>query len=115
MHPAVLGRPKDGEMVIEQGGPVDVTDAKVAITAGQSWGSVEVWEATCRKLVQVKVLLILDNATNEHGTEVIVVSKMVVHYNGGIIQATNSKFLIINGQYPFINMTYKQYIFLHKL
>lgn len=90
----VLSLPKDGKIIIEQGGRVNVTDAKITNNCGQTWGSIEIWgNSNLSQTYANQGALILNNATIEHGTEAVVVSKDGgTLYNGGIIQATNSKF-----------------------
>lgn len=90
----VLSLPKDGKIIIEQGGLVNVTDAKITNNCGQVWGSIEIWgNSNLSQTYANQGVLILNNATIEHGTEAVIVSKDGgTAFNGGIIQATNTKF-----------------------
>lgn len=91
----VLSLPKDGKIIIEQGGRMNVTDAKITNNCGQTWGSIEIWgNSNLSQTFTNQGALILNNATIEHGTEAVIVSKDGgTSFNGGIIQATNTKFL----------------------
>jgi hypothetical protein len=90
----VISLPKDGKIIIEQGGRVNVTDAKITNNCGQVWGSIEIWgNSNLSQTFANQGALILNNATIEHGTEAVIVSKDGgTQFNGGIIQATNTKF-----------------------
>lgn len=91
----VISMPKDGKIIIEQGGCVNVTDARLTNNCGKTWGSIEIWgNSNLSQSYANQGVLILNNATIEHAVEAVIVSKDGgTQFNGGIIQATNTKFL----------------------
>lgn len=87
--------PKDGKIIIEQGGRLNVTDATLTNNCGKTWGSIEIWgNSNLSQSYANQGVLLLNNATIEHAVEAVIVSKDGgTQFNGGIVQATNTKFL----------------------
>ena len=90
----VINMAQNTKIMIAQGGRVNVTDATITNTCGKVWGSIEIWgNSALSQTFANQGALILNNATIEHGTEAVIVSKDGgTQFNGGIIQATNTKF-----------------------
>ena len=90
----IINMAQNTKIMIAQGGRLNVTDATITNTCGKVWGSIEIWgNSNLSQTFANQGALILNNATIEHGTEAVIVSKDGgTQFNGGIIQATNTKF-----------------------
>ena len=90
----VINIAKDVKLFIAQGGKINITDAKLTNLCGYTWGGIDVWGNSNLSQIQANQgTLITNNATIEHAVNAISVTKDGgINFNGGIVQATNTKF-----------------------
>ena len=104
---------KNVKITIAQGAKVEVVNSTLTNNCGYTWKGIEVWgNSAVTQSSSTQGSLIMTNSTIEHAEEAIAVSKNGgTAYNGGIVQATKTKFLnnkrsISYMKYDYSNLGY---------